>query len=127
MAGLAAGVVVGDGGLQRLDGGGNLLHRDDAAGAGRLADDLQDLAAVGFEHDDVGRGTGLELVEHGYPFSVWRVMHSAVHVLAVESIVRLSPHHGSRLEQSIGMRAQHLRSEERRVGKECRSRWSPYH
>src|SRR2546427_2387576 len=35
-------------------------------------------------------------------------MHSAVHVLAVESIVRLSPHHGSRLEQSIGMRAQHL-------------------
>src|SRR5256885_16838454 len=22
---------------------------------------------------------------------------------------------------------QHLRSEERRVGKECRSRWSPYH
>src|SRR6266576_4508430 len=24
-------------------------------------------------------------------------------------------------------RACHLRSEERRVGKECRSRWSPYH
>ena len=23
--------------------------------------------------------------------------------------------------------ATHLRSEERRVGKECRSRWSPYH
>ena len=23
--------------------------------------------------------------------------------------------------------AYHLRSEERRVGKECRSRWSPYH
>ena len=23
--------------------------------------------------------------------------------------------------------AQYLRSEERRVGKECRSRWSPYH
>ena len=22
---------------------------------------------------------------------------------------------------------EHLRSEERRVGKECRSRWSPYH
>ena len=22
---------------------------------------------------------------------------------------------------------QHIRSEERRVGKECRSRWSPYH
>src|SRR5438874_3291820 len=25
------------------------------------------------------------------------------------------------------VRAQALRSEERRVGKECRSRWSPYH
>ena len=23
--------------------------------------------------------------------------------------------------------SQHVRSEERRVGKECRSRWSPYH
>ena len=23
--------------------------------------------------------------------------------------------------------SQHIRSEERRVGKECRSRWSPYH
>ena len=25
------------------------------------------------------------------------------------------------------IRALHFRSEERRVGKECRSRWSPYH
>src|SRR3712207_2295258 len=28
---------------------------------------------------------------------------------------------------SAGTAAVHLRSEERRVGKECRSRWSPYH
>ena len=27
----------------------------------------------------------------------------------------------------IGNVLQQLRSEERRVGKECRSRWSPYH
>src|SRR3712207_8945102 len=27
----------------------------------------------------------------------------------------------------VGDRADLLRSEERRVGKECRSRWSPYH
>src|SRR3989475_6989047 len=27
----------------------------------------------------------------------------------------------------LGERPQHQRSEERRVGKECRSRWSPYH
>jgi len=28
---------------------------------------------------------------------------------------------------TVGMLLAHLRSEERRVGKECRSRWSPYH
>ena len=32
---------------------------------------------------------------------------------------------GSQAE--LGVRAQLKRSEERRVGKECRSRWSPYH
>ena len=26
-----------------------------------------------------------------------------------------------------GMKVEDIRSEERRVGKECRSRWSPYH
>ena len=28
---------------------------------------------------------------------------------------------------AFGLPSVHLRSEERRVGKECRSRWSPYH
>ena len=32
---------------------------------------------------------------------------------------------GQRMHQDIPK--QFLRSEERRVGKECRSRWSPYH
>ena len=31
---------------------------------------------------------------------------------------------GDAIDQII---AEHTRSEERRVGKECRSRWSPYH
>ena len=33
------------------------------------------------------------------------------------------------LQQGVGelMRQAGLRAEERRVGKECRSRWSPYH
>ena len=31
------------------------------------------------------------------------------------------------LAARIGPARLHLRSEERRVGKECRSRWSPYH
>src|SRR3989454_11425575 len=29
--------------------------------------------------------------------------------------------------QAIALAAERIRSEERRVGKECRSRWSPYH
>ena len=41
--------------------------------------------------------------------------------MAIEGkIVKISRKDGSTLEQQ-------LRSEERRVGKECRSRWSPYH
>ena len=31
------------------------------------------------------------------------------------------------LEKAMGMLKKGHRSEERRVGKECRSRWSPYH
>ena len=31
------------------------------------------------------------------------------------------------LVSMIEKKAEELRSEERRVGKECRSRWSPYH
>ena len=31
------------------------------------------------------------------------------------------------LNESVGMYHIDIRSEERRVGKECRSRWSPYH
>ena len=29
--------------------------------------------------------------------------------------------------EAIAMKVDYNRSEERRVGKECRSRWSPYH
>ena len=35
---------------------------------------------------------------------------------------------GHKLSPYIGVDGYaHIRSEERRVGKECRSRWSPYH
>ena len=42
-----------------------------------------------------------------------------------ESSSEFSPN--NRLESSSSEYAAQLRSEERRVGKECRSRWSPYH
>ena len=34
---------------------------------------------------------------------------------------------GARIAETPGEAAVDARSEERRVGKECRSRWSPYH
>src|SRR5690606_40049621 len=50
------------------------------------------------------------------------------------SVVRFSGIYGPGrhrlIEQVLNQRASaspHYRSEERRVGKECRSRWSPYH
>ena len=33
----------------------------------------------------------------------------------------------SDIASGLGVEVSSLRSEERRVGKECRSRWSPYH
>src|SRR5438876_798481 len=40
---------------------------------------------------------------------------------------RFEPEHGDIAEPGRARDAPALRSEERRVGKECRSRWSPYH
>ena len=34
---------------------------------------------------------------------------------------------GKSFEENAMIKASAIRSEERRVGKECRSRWSPYH
>ena len=57
----------------------------------------------------------------------------------VQSRVILAPEHAKRLQRALEeniakyerafgpIRLQEDRSEERRVGKECRSRWSPYH
>ena len=49
-------------------------------------------------------------------------------------IVIASDHGGYALKQELmahlkekGVEFEDIRSEERRVGKECRSRWSPYH
>src|SRR2546429_7598509 len=36
-------------------------------------------------------------------------------------------HSGATVRTRLPLRPAHERSEERRVGKECRSRWSPYH
>ena len=47
-------------------------------------------------------------------------------VLVLPLILNAAGHVRQDIPSAI-QRAQQLRSEERRVGKECRSRWSPYH
>ena len=37
------------------------------------------------------------------------------------------PGQGTKIPHAAGQLSPRARSEERRVGKECRSRWSPYH
>ena len=51
------------------------------------------------------------------------VYAGAIMVLVVFVIMLLNVEAEERRRQRLG----YLRSEERRVGKECRSRWSPYH
>ena len=45
----------------------------------------------------------------------------------VDAGATLSTHLGNGAASMLPRHPNHLRSEERRVGKECRSRWSPYH
>src|SRR2546426_9719231 len=53
-------------------------------------------------------------------YAAWWIKQSIKRALANQSkTIRLPVHVVDKLF--------HLRSEERRVGKECRSRWSPYH
>ena len=57
-----------------------------------------------------------------------RTMPAGIRVLeAYESAVKIAGSHAGISTGEDGATHQCLRSEERRVGKECRSRWSPYH
>ena len=69
--------------------------------------------------DDNASGTAalLELARGARPVGV-----SSIYETADRKSTRLNSSHGS-----ISYAVFCLRSEERRVGKECRSRWSPYH
>jgi len=62
-----------------------------------------DFAVVDLEHSQLSEGDARALVRHGA-------------AIGLPVLVRLP-------ELDKGL----VRSEERRVGKECRSRWSPYH
>ena len=69
---------------------------------------------------------------HHLPFSPAE-MHMSLHARRPDKLLIMETEHevkpqGNIVADSLVFAAKlQLRSEERRVGKECRSRWSPYH
>ena len=55
---------------------------------------------------------------------VWIDMTASAHVLVFRPLIDILRSRGDEVEITAREYAQ---TEERRVGKECRSRWSPYH
>ena len=60
-----------------------------------------------------------------------KFLYSAFYGFTNQDVIRFFESLGLRIKEERGGRifpvSDHSRSEERRVGKECRSRWSPYH
>ena len=55
------------------------------------------------------------------------VKEASGHITQMDDIIKHKPAHFNVISGDDGITFPLLRSEERRVGKECRSRWSPYH
>src|SRR2546426_12308302 len=102
--------------------GAERLRRRSAGRVGRW-DRVARLLAAGWRRGEGGRGGR----ERGSLCDV-----NAVHARATEAArhvfqAGLVGEHPEQPEQLRGWGIARQRSEERRVGKECRSRWSPYH
>ena len=92
---------------------------------------------VGYPFDFTLMDENIEITNTGLSFQALRVaVNAELDVLeravpralnALRVGGRLVVESYQSLEDRIVKRALHRRSEERRVGKECRSRWSPYH
>ena len=70
---------------------------------------------------ECGEGTQRQMMRYGVSFALSEIFFThfhADHFLGVIGLIRTL---------GLQVRTEPMRSEERRVGKECRSRWSPYH
>ena len=71
-------------------------------------------------------GDSIDRGEHGLELLLWMMeQYNIIHLLGNHEEMLLSA--SGFLLTTIEEDAENHRSEERRVGKECRSRWSPYH
>ena len=73
---------------------------------------IAELPAAGIEETDAA----VSAAKAAFP--AWRAVAPLDRARLLRRLAALVEEHGEELA---------LRSEERRVGKECRSRWSPYH
>src|SRR3712207_9067432 len=99
------------------------VRRDAFVAAARSATEFRDAAA---RRDDVRATTGFINVSPAIvtAFNGWCEMSLDQRALDTEVLADMLK---SAREASEGIAGEEGRSEERRVGKECRSRWSPYH
>src|SRR3712207_7463744 len=80
------------------------------------------------EHLMVGMGENAGVVDIGQGYAVTFKIESHNHPSYVEPYQGAATGVGGIVRDILSMGARPVaRSEERRVGKECRSRWSPYH
>ena len=78
-----------------------------------LAEGLHHMPAA---QQDIRRQIEAEAAERGWP-----ALHAELARVDAATAARLAPADSQHIQRAT------TRSEERRVGKECRSRWSPYH
>ena len=72
----------------------------------------------------------LDLFNHlCYSRTAWQVWSDLMSAMActIANVFETNPKRKADREKEYERCIKELRSEERRVGKECRSRWSPYH
>ena len=101
-----------------------------AVAAARLGASVEMAGCVG--NDDFGRALRAALAEEGIGADSVRTVPGVPTGIAMitvdetgENMITVAP--GANREAGPAEIAAIARSEERRVGKECRSRWSPYH
>ena len=93
---------------------------------------VKSLIAVGSGKGGVGKTTvavnlAVALGQLGYKAGLMDADVYGPNVPLMMGINRTPMAHGERIQPLDQFGVKLMRSEERRVGKECRSRWSPYH